>query len=459
MSMPATDRTDDATGLTAEIAAKAAGIRHAALPAPAATVAKQCLLDWLGVTLAAVDEPLVRILRDQAADEGGTAQAGLLGTGGRVTAAQAALVNGSAGHALDFDDVHMAVTGHPSVPVLPAVLAVAEREGLGGKAAVEGIVAGIETMARIGLLMAPGHYEAGFHATATVGHFGAAAAAGRMLGLDADTMATAFGIAGTQAAGLKSMFGTMCKPLHAGKAAADGLFAADLARRGFTANPAVLEVDQGFAASQTTTVNPARARAEPAGGYFIPDTLFKYHAACYLTHSMVEAIGAARRQHGFAADEVQGVRVTVDGGHFRVCNIPSPSTGLESKFSLRQMAAFALSGIDTAAQDTFTDELAQRRDLVRLREKVAIERDQGRLSEKRAAQVAITLADGRVLTAEHNVAIPERDLELQWQKLSAKFLALAVPVVGADKAGRLVELCRNLEGEAGLGWLVELAQR
>lgn len=458
MSVPATDRTDDATGLTAEIAARAAGIRHDSLPGPAATVAKQCLLDWLGVTLAAVDEPLVDILRRQAAEDGGTAQAGLVGRGGRATAAQAALVNGSAGHALDFDDVHMAVTGHPSVPVLPTVLAVAERNGLGGRAAIEGIVAGIETMARIGLLVAPGHYEAGFHATATVGHFGAAAAAGRMLGLDAAQMATAFGIAGTQAAGLKSMFGTMCKPLHAGKAAADGLLAADLARRGFTANPAVLEVDQGFAASQTRTVNPAAARREPAGGYFIPDTLFKYHAACYLTHSMVEAIGDARRQHGFAADEVKGVRVSVDGGHFRVCNIPSPATGLESKFSLRQMAAFALSGIDTAALDTFSDALAVRRDLVALREKVAIEQDNGRLADRRAAHVAITLSDGRVLTAEHNVAIPMRDLDLQWQKLSAKFMALAAPVVGADKAGRLVELCRSLEGEAGLAGLVELAQ-
>ncbi len=458
MSIQASDRAEDINGITAEFATQAATYSYADLPDAASTVAKQCLLDWLGVTLAGKDEPLVAMLRAEAAAEGGAEQASLIAAQGKVTASQACLVNGSAGHALDYDDVNMAMGGHPSVPVLPVVLALAERDGLDGKAMIEGIVAGIETVCRIGKLVAPGHYEAGFHVTGTVGAFGAAATAGRMLGLDAGTMATAFGIAGCQAAGLKSMFGTMCKPLHAGKAAANGLLAASLASRGFTANPAVLEVDQGFTASQTDTVNPAAARADPEGGFHIPNTLFKYHAACYLTHSMVEAIGDIKRQHDFAPADVQSTRVDVDGGSFRVCNIPSPTTGLESKFSLRQMAAFALSGVDTARLDTFTDELAVRPDLVSLRENVAIEADKGRLSERRAAHVVVNLKDGRVLTAEHNVAVPMRDLELQWQKLSGKFMALAGPVVGETKATRLVELCRGLEDQQGVGEIASLSQ-
>ncbi|MEQ9640435.1 MAG: MmgE/PrpD family protein [Alphaproteobacteria bacterium] len=458
MSIQATDRADDINGITAEFAGQAAGYRHADLPGPAATVAKQCLLDWLGVTLAGKDEPLVAMLRAEAAAEGGAEQASLIAARGKVTAAQACLVNGSAGHALDYDDVNMAMGGHPSVPVLPVALALAERDRLDGKAVIEGIVAGIETVCRIGRLVAPGHYEAGFHVTGTVGAFGAAATAGRMLGLDAATMATAFGIAGCQAAGLKSMFGTMCKPLHAGKAAANGLLAASLAQRGFTSNPAVLEVDQGFTASQTDTVNPAAARADPEGGFHTPNTLFKYHAACYLTHSMVEAIGEARREHGFKPDEVTGARVEVDRGSFRVCNIPSPSTGLESKFSLRQMAAFALSGVDTARLDTFSDELAVRPDLVRLRENVAIEANENRSRDKRAAHVAISLKDGRVLTAEHNVAIPMRDLDRQWERLSAKFMALAEPIVGQASATRLVELCRALEDQGGVDEIARLSQ-
>ena len=151
-------------------------------------------------------------------------------------------------------------------------------------------------------LLAPGHYDVlGFHATGTLGSFGAAAACAHLLGLDAETFATALGIAGTQAAGLKSMFGTMCKPLHAGKAAYHGLLAAKLAQRGFTSRNDVLECAQGFA-ERTAPTSTRRRVGRPPGGFHIRNNLFKYHAACYMTHGPIEAARKLREQHGLTPD-------------------------------------------------------------------------------------------------------------------------------------------------------------
>src|SRR5208283_3122995 len=163
----------------------------------------------------------------------------------RVPALSAALVNSAAAHALDYDDVNMAMPGHPSVAILPGLLALAELHHSSGREVVAAFVAGYETACHIGMVLSPGHYNLGFHSTGTVGALGAAAACARLLGLDAETTATALGIAGTQAAGLKSQFGTMCKPFHAGKAAQNGLLAARLAARGFTSRTDIVECVQG----------------------------------------------------------------------------------------------------------------------------------------------------------------------------------------------------------------------
>src|SRR5215475_6491907 len=188
-------------------------------------------------------------------EQGGAPIATVIGHGVRLPVLLAALVNGAASHALDFDDVNLAMTGHPSVVLLSALIALAEERGSSGQDVMTAFVAGYELQCRLGLLLAPGHYNTlGFHATATVGSFGAAAACAHLLGLDAEKTATALGIAGTQAAGLKSMFGTMCKPLHAGKAAQNGLIGASLAARGFTSRGDVLDCPQGFAARQSPHV-------------------------------------------------------------------------------------------------------------------------------------------------------------------------------------------------------------
>src|SRR5262249_14371887 len=153
---------------------------------------------------------------------------------------------GAAAHALDYDDVNVAIPGHPSVAILPGLLALAERQRASGRDVSTAFVAGYETACRIGIALLPGHYHLGFHATGTIGSLGAAAACARLLGLSAMARAAALGIAATQAAGLKAQFGTMCKPFHAGKAAQNGLLAARLAARGFTSRDDILECAQGF---------------------------------------------------------------------------------------------------------------------------------------------------------------------------------------------------------------------
>ncbi|MDP6271165.1 MAG: MmgE/PrpD family protein, partial [Alphaproteobacteria bacterium] len=189
--------------ITAAIAERAAALRFADLTPDAVSVAGQCLLDWFAVTIAGASEPLVRMLVAEAIEEGGIERASLIGAG-RGTLAQAALINGAAGHALDYDDVHQAMKGHPTVPLVPAILALGESLGANGRDLVTAFVAGYESECRIGLLVAPGHYGRGFHATATIGCFGAAAASANLMGLDAEATARALGIVGTQAAGLKS---------------------------------------------------------------------------------------------------------------------------------------------------------------------------------------------------------------------------------------------------------------
>lgn len=432
-------------GLTVALADACREIRFDALPADVLFTAKQCVLDWLGVALGGSHEPLAQILREEVRDQGGTPQATLIGVGDRVSAPQAALVNGAASHALDYDDVCLAMSGHPSVPVLPALFALAEQRGATGRDVLTALIAGVEMECRVGMLVMPAHYGIGFHSTGTLGTFGAAAACAHLMGLDHEQWLTALGIAGTQAAGLKSMFGTMCKPLHAGKAAQNGLLAATLAARGFTANPEVLDVSQGFTATQTTTPNPERALHGLGEDFAIRNVLFKYHAACYGTHETIEAVMRLKQQHNLAPDDVEAIRLVVPQGHLAMCNIQEPVTALEGKFSLRFTAALALSEDDTSDQ-AFTDEHVREPQLARVRDRVTVAaRDGGAAQGWEGTQVTLRLRDGREFEQSVNLNEPATDLDLQWERLAAKFQSLARPVVGRAAANRLLAAVRDFE--------------
>ncbi len=425
--------------LTSKLARHSVGYRDARLDAPAVTVAKQCIQDWFGVTLAGLDEPVARILRDEIA-QNSRGRSSIIGSALTCAPADAALVNGATSHALDYDDVHPLV-GHPTAAILPAALAVGQAEGRTGMEILRAFIAGYEAAAFVGSLVMRSHYTRGFHSTATLGSFGAAAAAGLLMNLDDAQMAIAFGLAGTQAAGLKSMFGTMAKPFHAGRAAANGVLAARLAARGFTANPAVLEVEQGFIATQSDGLETDEARL-PRPGSIVVETLFKYHAACYLTHSTIEAVTALRHQLSLSGKDVAAIDVHVPSGHLSVCNIPTPRTGLETKFSLRHTAALAACGEDTAAIQTYSDENAADSVLTAVRDRVTIHGDR---PLGHGARVIIKTIGGRAAETELDVGIPDSDLDRQGERLASKFHSLAIPVVGVERVHKLQRNIASLD--------------
>src|SRR4249920_178028 len=359
--------------VTAEIARRAAVLTWNDLPDDLVERTKQCLLDWFAVTVAGAQEELTNILIREALEDGAKGPATLVGRSEKVLPSTATLINGAASHALDYDDVNFSMGGHPTVTVVPALLALGEQTKASGRLFIESFVAGYETSGRVGRLVAPNHYQRGFHSTGTVGSFSATAAAGRMLGLSDTQLAVAFGIAATQAAGLKSNFGTMCKPLHAGTASEHGLRAARLAAKGFTARGDSLECDQGFASSQSDHLEIDSALGEPPQGWHLRNNLFKHHASCYLTHSPIECAKDIRLRNNFPPERVKKITLRIEPGADKVCNIESPTTGLEAKFSLRQTVAMALTGVDTANLDSYNDAVTQEPRIKTLRDKMSIE--------------------------------------------------------------------------------------
>ncbi|MGE0803755.1 MAG: MmgE/PrpD family protein [Lautropia sp.] len=424
-------------GLTRRLAEAALAVRFDALPADARRVARDCLIDWLGCCIAALDQPVGRIVADAAREEGGHPQATILGRGWQGSTAQAALVNGTLSHALDYDDVNLAVPGHLSVAIVPGLLALAEQRNASAADFAAAFVAGYEFACRVGRLVEPAHYANGFHATATIGCLGAAVACSHLLGLTSTQACHAIGIAATQAAGLKAMFGSMAKPLHAGLAAQTGLRAAQLARRGLTSRDDALECGQGFAAVHGRDFFAEAATAAPPGGFHLYGNLFKFHAACYSTHAAIEAAAALRREHSIDPRTVRAIEV-IAGDGCSICNIQSPTTGLEAKFSLRACAAFSLLAMDTSGLEIW-DRVSepQVRSLTE-RVRVRLVPEMG-LSD---ATVGIMLDDGRELRRTCDCGTPIADKALQSERVLAKFRSIAGPVLGARST---TLLCRRLD--------------
>jgi len=429
------------------------GVDH--MPAEAREVARHCLLDFLGCALAGSRESLTSILVESVVRAECAVEASLIGRPERATRLSAALANGAAGHALDFDDTHTTMTGHPSVPVLPALLALGETEGASGRQLLDALVIGIEFECRLGALLGLAHYAKGFHGTGTLGTFGAAAGCARLLELDETGWLHAIGLAGTLAAGLKASFGTMAKPLHAGRAASTGLLAALLARGGFTGQTAIVEVAQGFAATQAAGAPDTPLLDGYRNRFLIRDTLFKVHAACYLTHAAIDAATALRERYALAPESVERVEVRVAAPVLDVCNIAEPKTGLEGKFSLRATIALALLGEDTRDPATFSDAKMAEPRLVALRDRVRVLTADG--LQPTQARLAVDSTAQRV-EADADTGMPATDLAVQRKALLRKFHMLAAPVLGAAGAQRLAEAALRVDELESVTGLLRLAR-
>ena len=426
---------------TREIAEWVCGFSDGDLTPSAKTWAVHAILDWVGVTVAGAREPLSEILSAQYGETDGPCT--IIAQGRRARVHDASLVNGAAGHALDYDDVNYSMHGHPTVPVAPVVMALGEEHGKTPHEVLRAFVAGYEVECAIGLMAGNEHYDNGFHVTGTMGTFGACAAACNLLGLNVEQTRYALGIAASQASGLKANFGTMTKPFHAGKAAMNGVIAAQIAARGFTAGDNAIEAAQGFVDATAPGFRATTFRANPHAPFEVEKTLFKYHASCYLTHSTIEAVAQLRDTHGIALDDLAKLTIYMPPANRRVCDIADPATGLEIKFSIRHLAIMALAGLNTADLGIYTDANAQDAAFARARAKTQIEHRE--LGQRCAGAVLLETQDGRTMIAETDVGVPATDVAAQWTKLEAKALANLSGVFGTSRAARIVDHVRALE--------------
>ena len=418
----------------AELARVLARFALGAVPdAGAGAVMKLSILDWAAVGLAGAAQPVARIVRDQALAEGGAGQAGLIGDAARVPARAAALVNGATSHALDYDDTHFAHIGHLSVAVVPAALALAELTGADAAAFESACLVGAEGALRVGVWLGRGHYQIGFHQTATAGAFGATLAAGRLLGLSGAQMEMALGLVATRASGLKSQFGTMGKPLNAGLAAQNGVEAAQWAARGLTSHPAALGGPQGFGPTHHGA-GEMSAFDGLGQSWRFPAVHHKFHACCHGLHAALEAIAAL--PSGVSDAEIAGITVFTHPRWLDVCNIAAPRSGLEAKFSYRAALAMRLCGHDTARLESFSDAVCHAPRVRALGERITARGEAG-LGEMQA-RLDVRLAGGARLELFHDLDAGQ-GLEARRARVRAKAAAL----LGAARAERLWEMIRD----------------
>ena len=376
------------------------------------------LFDWVVNALAGRRETVARIVAVKARDEGGAGQVGLAG-GGRVPAPQAALANATAAQALDYADTHVALLGSPSVAVLGAALAMAERQGAGLAAVVDAALVGAEGALRLGLWLGRSHHQAGFDPVTTAGAFGAALAAGRVLGLEEDEHRAALSLAAARAAGLRVHYGSMAAPLAVGQAAQTGVDVALFARMGMRARAgaSTMEGPLGFGAAHAG--DRGAVAFDGLGQHWLFEGVeHRFHACSHGLHAMIEAVAGIRPD----AAKIAAVTVQVNPRWIGVCDIAAPTTGMAARHSLAQAAAMAIAGIDTASPASFSDANTRDAALVSLRDRVTVAGDPD-LTEMQA-RVKLTLKTGQVVTALHDLDEAPRAFVQRRDRLMAKARAL-----------------------------------
>ncbi len=389
----------------------------------ALTVMRMSALDWIACGIAGNPEPVSVILAKVLDGEGGAFQA--TGFDGKQRPARAtALYNGTASHALDYDDTHFAHIGHVSVGVLPAALAIAEQQNASIDSFLRAGLAGCEAAVRMGLALGRDHYQIGFHQTATAGSFGATLAASLLLSTDDNVKRKALGLASTKAAGLKSQFGTMGKPYNSGLAASTGVEAALLAEAGMIADVDGWDGQAGFIATHHG------AGAIVNDGFLMPRVSHKFHACCHGLHATLEALETLRP---VAPADVAQINIQTHPRWMTVCNKADPKTGLEAKFSYSAVTAMAILGIPTAALDSFSDQILTRSDVTEQMGKVTVTADET-LSEMQA-MVRVDTTQGTELSMRFDLDQPLSLVEKQ-----ARVLAKAKTLIGDARATAIADL-------------------
>jgi len=443
------------------LASRISEVTFEALPSQAIEVAKQGILDTVGVTLAGAQDETTAVVASALRATAAPGPALIFGTSDHVDVLNAALINGTASHALDFDDCSNTLGGHPSAPILPALWAIAP--GKSGKAFIAAYAAGFECETRFARAVNFHHYEKGWHPTATLGTFGSAAACAHLLVLRPEQIATALALAASMASGIKANFGTMTKPFHVGHTTRNGLLAALLAKEGMTANEGALEHPQGFLAVYNGAGNfDADRLLDHWGDPFDlvdPGIAFKRHPCCGSTHPAVDAMLHMREAHRLTPDRVAKVESWTHPRRLQHTNRPDPQSGLDGKFSIQYVLARALMhGIVSMAH--FSDEAVCDPATRALMTRVHSAPDPGakhETSDHFYCRLKITTTTGEAF--EHFVDRPvgrDRDHPLPAGALEAKFRDCAKTVLDAKAVETALNQCLALEKVADVSDLLDI---
>ena len=418
------------------IAEYIAAARGRELPPAVLEAARLCLADWMGVAIGAAQEDAARVVREVVRGWNSKGCSSVL-FDGSASAPVAALANGTLAHCLDFDDTHVPSVTHISAPVWAATLALGEDLGASEADLLSAFVTGYETASRTGFGFGEAVTARGWHATGVFGRLGAAAAAAVLLGLDAEHSLHALGAAATQTSGLTASFGTMAKPFHAGKAAMDGVLAAQLAARGFRAADDLLEPGGGLDRALVQD-GSLRLRAADFSGWELLNNSFKPYAACHLTHPAVDASRALRAQIG--PGDIRSIRVEVAALAKQITGDRNgdPATALEGKFDLKYCVAVALHGGLLSALD-FREPWRPDAAVVQTARCVTVEAHPKMTFA--SARIEAALADGSRVSADVAVAKGHPGNPMTWEDMRLKFNALVEPGL-RQQTGSLFDLLR-----------------
>jgi 2-methylcitrate dehydratase PrpD len=417
--------------------------------------AGRTFLNWLGCAIGAARHATVDAAVSAMRELEPSPQASLLGRGERLDMGSVALVNGIASHTFDFDDTHLSTIIHPAGPVASAALALAEHRNLAGRALLDALVVGIEVECRVGNAIYPDHYDRGWHITGTTGMLGAAAACARLLGLDAERATMALGIAASQPVGVREQFGSMTKPLHPGAAARVGLTAALLAGHGFTASSRALEAPRGLLQTYSTKRDWAQITDRLGERFEIAANTFKPFACGIVIHPSIDGCVQLRNEHALSGGDIERVDVRVHPLVLELTGKRTPRLGLEGKFSVYHACAAGIL-FGAAGEAEFSDACVADPAVIALRGRVTTHAD-ATIAED-AADVTITLADGRRLHRRVEHAIGSLERPMTDDDLARKFHGLVDPVLGAASARQLIALAASLPGAEEVRPLVAAAR-
>jgi 2-methylcitrate dehydratase PrpD len=438
-------------GATRDIAEFAVNTRYEDLPADVVHEAKRDIINVLAVSLYSARDPSLQYLISMFNEEGSRPRATVWGANARTGLANAALANGYTAHLEDYDDTHFPTVAHPTAPSLPAAFAIAEERGASGRDLIAAVALGVETVCRTSLAVHPWHYDLGWHITGTMGVFGGAIGAAKALGLDVDGTVRALGAAGTQAAGVREAFGTMTKPMHAGRAAQAGVVSALLAEKGFTSAPAILEGRRGVFEVMSNGYDLARLTDGLGARWEIFKNGLKPYSCGVVSHPAIDAAIALHWQPNFTPDAVVAIEADVHPLVPELMGRMEPDVGLAGKFSCAHCISVGL--VDGSAYPAqFTDAKVADPVLTDLRRKVKFNVVEGMGEDQ--VELRLTMKDGSVLSEriEHATGSPENPLSDE--RLEDKFMTLAGETLGKDDAWDLLERLWRLEDAANVAGLV-----